>query len=178
MNMKKRKAFTLMETIVTMVIYAVILFMITNIILLNARLSLQLKMRSRIRNELSQITFLIKRDIRNASFISSEEPSSNCNGSSCSISYSDTSLNWSYDSNDKQIIKTKIESGNPTTEYISGEYLSIDSVTFSMISDPDSQSGRATLILTIKAQGKNPEWKITNQVVQEIISTRNYNLGI
>ena len=171
--MKKRKAFTLMETVVTIVIYAVMLLMITNIVLMNARLSQQLKVRSRIRTEMAQMVSLIKRDIRNATSISSKD--NNCMASSCEISVSGQTIKWYVDT-DANGYKRLVKSLNRNDEYTSGDYVLIDDVSFSMMTDATDK--RVSIILTIKTEGKNSAWKVTNQVAQEIISTRNYQLGI
>ena len=72
--------------------------------------------------------------------------------------------------------KRLVKSLNRNDEYTSGDYVLIDDVSFSMMTD--ATDNRVSIILTIKTEGKNSAWKVTNQVAQEIISTRNYQLGI
>jgi hypothetical protein len=169
-NIRKKKAFTLLETVVTIVIYAAMLLMITNIVLMNARLSQQLKMRSRIRTELSQIVSLVKRDVRNAATINY----SNCADTQCEMTIQGNVIIWKYNSSDKKIQKVV----NGVSEYITADFVSVDSLNFSVVQDNDLLNRRATVIFTMKASGQKEIWGVSNQVVQEIISTRNYQLGI
>jgi len=166
--MKTKKAsFTLLETIVTIAIYAVMLLMITNIVILNAKLNEQMKMRTRIRNELSQISSSIKRDVRNADSINPDE----CQSTRCLITISGSVINWNLDAN--KLTRT----ANSTPTEITADYLIIDSVNFSAIAEPDRNNTKVTIILTIMAKGKNEAWNINNQVVQDIISIRNFDLN-
>jgi type II secretory pathway component PulJ len=183
---QKKKAFTLIETVVTILIYSFLLLMITNIVLMNSRLSQQLKMRSRIRAELSEIVTLVKRDIRNVTTIDTETDQNNCkkvetSGAStqkCTLNILGTSVVWKYEVDAKgngKITREK-KNGDEVDIYTSSDILKVNSMYFDIITDKDTLSKRATIIVTIKAEGRNPIWNVKNQIYQETISTRNYNL--
>jgi prepilin-type N-terminal cleavage/methylation domain-containing protein len=164
---RKKNGFTLMETIVTLVIYSFILLMVTNVVLINAKLNEQLKMRSRIRSELAEMSALIKRDLRNASSINITE----CTLTKCPMSVGGQTILWSL--KDNKIQKTINSEGI----FTSSDLLVIKKFDFTVIAKQDSPGDtQLTIILTINVDGKNENWKVNNQLVQEVISTRNYQV--
>jgi type II secretory pathway pseudopilin PulG len=172
-NKHLKKGFSLVETVVTIMIYAVMLFMITNVVLLNSRLSMQLQMRSRIRAELEQIATQIKRDIRNADLMGE------CNANKCRFSIAGNEYSWNYVSSSGRINKTKNVGTSGSIEFESSPILKVNAINFTQIVDPtDSLRQRATIIITLDVEGANPIWKINNQIVQEIVSTRNFQISI
>lgn len=177
---KKLKSFTLIETVVTILIYAILLLMITNIVLANARMSQQLRIRSRIRSELTEIVTLVKRDIRNVSSIDVTSDPTNCTNrsinSQCKLNILGTQVIWSYDRSTQKIIRRTIPTDGST--YNNSDILVIKSLVFDIIPDDDKLSKRATIIITITAEGKNSLWNVKNQIIQETISTRNYDLSL
>lgn len=183
---QKRKAFTLIETVVTILIYSFLLLMITNIVLMNSRLSQQLKMRSRIRSELSEIISLVKRDIRNVTSIDTETDPNNCKKvdtalnsvQKCTLNILGTNVIWKFEidaQGNGKITREKID-GDDIDTFSSSDILKVNNMYFDIIADTDTLSKRATIIITINAEGKNPLWNVKTQIYQETISTRNYNL--
>jgi hypothetical protein len=166
----KLKSFTLIETIATILIYAMMMLMITNIVLVNARLSQQLKIRSRIRSEMSQVVAMIKRDVRNAATVDAEH----CTDTSCSLTIVNNLITWSYSATNHTITR---KDGLTNEIFTTADYLSVDYFNFYTISDAATTTKQVTIILTIKAKGTNEAWKVNNQIAQEIISSRNYGLS-
>jgi prepilin-type N-terminal cleavage/methylation domain-containing protein len=71
---KRLKAYSLLEMLVTLAVFAVLLTMIINVLLLSIEAGRKIASRSRVRGDLSEISVMIRRDFRNASKIDS----SNC----------------------------------------------------------------------------------------------------
>ena len=170
---KKLKSFSLIETVATIMIYAAMLLMITNVVLVNARLSEQLKMRTRIRSELSQVMTLIRRDVRNASTIDYD----NCTAEKCKMNVANNDITWKFDQINNKFMRED-SSGITGVNYSTPDFVNIENVNFYTITETSSVGKRATIIVTIRAKGSNQIWNINNQVFQEIISTRNFGISI
>ena len=170
------KAFSLIETIVTIVIYAMMLFMVTNIVLINARLSQELKMRSKIKNEMTELDSLIKRDIKNANSI---DPTK-CQDGACTINTGGTSVIWAFTGTSSSSITKVVTTGvSNVVDYATSSDISVDSLTFSTIVNPAGSTindGSITVIFTINAHGMNPSWKVNNQLVEDVVTLSSYQV--
>ncbi|MEI7578762.1 MAG: prepilin-type N-terminal cleavage/methylation domain-containing protein [bacterium] len=69
MKHKKITAFSLVETLVTLAIFSILVAMLSDVLVLNIRVSRKITARTIIREELSQMVGLIQRDMRNANYI-------------------------------------------------------------------------------------------------------------
>jgi prepilin-type N-terminal cleavage/methylation domain-containing protein len=95
MNHKQtsKKAFSMIEMLVTMAIFGMFSVMLLNSLLLNIKLSTKINLRSRVRSEMEEVATFIQRDIRNASevFVGSCNPS--C-GSSLTLRINGVDCTW------------------------------------------------------------------------------------
>lgn len=66
---KNLKAYSLLEMLVTLVVFAVLMTMIVQVLILSIESGRQIAGRSKIRGDLSEVAVMIRRDIRNASKI-------------------------------------------------------------------------------------------------------------
>ncbi|MBD3363092.1 hypothetical protein GF362_05210 [Candidatus Dojkabacteria bacterium] len=172
------KAYSLLEVLVTLLIVNIILLMVSQILVISLRLSVQAQERSFAREELTNIINLIKADIRNADNLMNDCTNSN----SCTLMKTSAEIMWhlcdaNNDGVDDQICKDNITSGN--TEYISNEKLIIDPNTFSFLEVSSGGAGgnirdRISILITISADHRNEDLEITNLYRQVIISTRNF----
>lgn len=82
MKIKKKnlKAYSLLELLVTLVVFAVLMTMITQVLLLSVESGRKISVRSKVRGDLSELATMMRRDFRNAGKIDE----GNCGGS---ISY-------------------------------------------------------------------------------------------
>ncbi len=101
MRMNGRKnieAYSLLEMLVTLVVFAILLTMIINVLLISIEAGRKISSRSRVRGDLSEISVMIRRDFRNASKIDT----SNCglnvglfsNKSACVFNLGGTNYAW------------------------------------------------------------------------------------
>jgi len=72
-NKKKNNlaAYSLLEMLVTLAVFAILLTMIINVLLISIEAGRKIASRSRVRGDLSEISVMIRRDFRNASKIDS-----------------------------------------------------------------------------------------------------------
>jgi prepilin-type N-terminal cleavage/methylation domain-containing protein len=167
----KYKAFSLVETVVTLAVFAILMTMLSQVLIMNWRINRIVTERSRFREEFSQLTGLIQRDFRNADFIDLDAcgedivyPSIN-NNKVCKINVIEDY--WWYlcegyickDKGDKELI------------YKSSAILKIEDLSIELIAENNEN---LTIYITVKASARNENWKINNQVRQIVVNTRNY----
>jgi len=69
-KIKKEKAFSLLELMISLGIFAILIMMVTNLIILNLRVARKVKARTYVREESSFMLKILKKDIRNSDSIS------------------------------------------------------------------------------------------------------------
>jgi len=189
---KKFKAFSIIEMLVTMAIFAILVVMLLNSLLLNIRLSTKINVRSTVRSNIDELVAQIERDIRNADSIEVAE----CTGSACAINVEGVEVRWRQ--NGTKIIRTAA-AGNQDKEFESNSNLYIvpNSLNFQVLSSDSDSQGQfrfVNVIITFQAESnalelgcdkdtnnngcKNSEpgdvqW-VENQVRHFSVSTRNY----
>lgn len=182
---KKIKAFSLVETMVTLAIFGILMAMLSQVLLLNLEVSRKISARTRIREELSALVGLLQRDMRNAGHIVLEECGDNLkidnwsgvNG--CKMSHVESFV-WV--NNEHDLCKKANTAVQSLCRIVDGEItfrtsdvLNIDSISFqsSQIED-EKGTKKATIIVTIIASAANPSWDVTDQVRQIVVTTRNF----
>lgn len=171
-NIKKLKAYSLLEIVATLAIVAIIMVMLTNILFLTLDVSKKAFARSQVREEQNAILTNIEKDIRNARYIE------NCSGSGASADceiYIQRIYHWGVcqraNTNDLYVCK-KDESGN----IIEGMSENIKLDQFTIETGIAESSGKKTILITLVVSHTNPEFDVSNQVRQLAISTRNFGI--
>lgn len=187
---KKHKAFSLLEMLVTMAIFAILIVMLLNSLLLNIRLSTKINIRSTVRSNIDELVTQIERDIRNADYI---DPST-CGEKSCVIVIDGKTYTWQGTSNSLQRMSTAFGQ----SDFISSPNLYIKSINFNVLSsDKDAENNYRfiNVIVTFEAESNakklgcekdsknngcsnlptegDTQW-VENQVRHFSVSTRNY----
>lgn len=203
--MKKRgfkiNAFSLVETLVTLATFGILLSMLSEILILNLQVSRKVTARTVIREDLAEMTGLMQRDMRNASFIHI----STCGGDpatdppvvisgidyyGCEIEHFQE-IKWVLSSDVLNSLCTPNEfNGNKVDAicrldtngevlYKTSNHVDIDSFKIDVTavesdpSDPDKGTD-AIIYFTVVANAANDNWDISNQFRQVVVTTRNY----
>lgn len=188
-NYNKKKAFSLVETVVTLAVFGILLAMLSQVLLLNIRVSRKISERSRIREELAEFVGLLQRDLRNASFVEVDvnPDDSKCgenvdldgfggeNDNGCQMSHVQT-FYWvdgsSTHCDSGRVCKVDANTGDllfQTSDVLNIEEIDFDYAIF------EGDDAKATIIVTLIANASNPTWDITDQVRQISVSTRNFD---
>lgn len=193
-NQKTIKAFSLVETVVTLGIFGLLIGMLSQVLLLNLQVSQKISARTRIREELSIVTGLIQRDMRNADkvYISAGQcgnqldlefpaniESSENEESGCHIALQNQEALWVNGShrNCDQGKLCKLDWTNQNSVlFETSDILTITDISFEsqLLGELDSGNSNATLLVTLQAESTNPRWEILNQVRQISVTTRNF----
>jgi prepilin-type N-terminal cleavage/methylation domain-containing protein len=177
MKKKKLKGFSILETLVTLAIFGIMTAMLSQAILININITRKASVRSRIREEMSQISSLIERDVRNAQLVGTcglVPPNEN----KCTIT-SVSSFTWtdncpSLGGGIKSICRKDL-AGNIL--YQSSKVLSITTLKFQVITPAGiTDPTKSTILVTIIGAAVNPNLNINNQVRQLAVSTRNFTI--
>lgn len=185
MKKKKLKAFSLVETLVTLVVFGILLAMLSQVLLLNLQVSRKIQARTRVREELAELVGLLQRDVRNADIIyigagecddTNDFDMNSQNDRGCRMFVTDDIL-WvdgghgSCPAN--HLCKLQWSNQNNVL-YQSSDILSVDSVSFQAQEFLSVENTSATLIVTLNVAASNPNWEVNNQVRQITVSTRNF----
>ncbi len=176
MKKKKLKGFSLLETLVTLAIFGIMTAMLSQAILINITITRKASVRSRIREEMSEISSLVERDIRNAQLIGTCGVAGTEN--KCTVT-SVASFTWtdncpSLGVGIKSICRKDL-TGNIL--YQSSKILSISTLKFQVITPAGiTDPTKSTILVTIVGAAVNPNLKINNQVRQLAVSTRNFTI--
>jgi hypothetical protein len=151
--------------VVSLGIMGIIITMLFNILIVGLQSTAKVTARSLIREEVSNITSLIARDVRNA------ERVVNCSGTSCTIIVGSSTIVWSIEPpvNGTKVVKTV----NGIDYYSSPDYLEINKFAFEQ---PFTSTINSNILITIVASHANDSLGISNVLRQQSISTRNYVL--
>lgn len=170
-----KKAYSLLEVLITLVIVNIILLMVSNILVLSLKISIQAHERSKAREELTNIVNLIRRDIRNANSVTQIE-----NESELKLNAQVQNLIWKpCEGSPDQICKYITTVGNPNLieTYRSHQRLKITDLSF-IEQESDLYGGyvnyQISILMTIQADHTIESYNIHNLYRQVLISTRNY----
>lgn len=170
---KYKKAYSLAEVIISLAIIGVILTILFNALIIAIQVTNKSLSRSVVREEISEATTLISRDVRNADIIL------NCGDTAasqtCDMVLNGTRVSWSVCG--ASVCRNEIgSSGSTTLTYQSSEVLSVTTFRFergiSSLTDPR----KGNILFTVVGSHSNSRLNITNIVKQVTISTRNYSL--
>ncbi|SRR5260221_8286427 len=171
---KKRKAFSLLEIIVSLAIMGVSMIIMMNFLILSLQISVLSLARSFVREEVSNISGQITRDIRNADLIL--DCGGTGNSSYCKFVEAGKTYTWApCASNAKRICKTQtVNATTSTIVYTSSNSVNIDIMTFSKGFTDSTSNSKTNILLLLNASHPNAGYKISNIIKQTAVSTRNY----
>ena len=191
-NKTKRKAFSLIETLVTLAVFGILLAMLFQILMLNIKISRKISARTRVREEISELVSLMQRDLRNADYIFEcsngvkdfDEDGDKENG--CRIQSQGENIVWVDSSHDRcngnKICRLDYSTNPNEVMYESSGILTLEpydstnpnsGVSFQSNIDP-VDNAKAEILITFNASATNDNWDVNTQVRQIAVSTRNY----
>lgn len=181
-QLKLNKGYSIMEMLVTLLVVNILILMLSNILILSLRISLEINARSTAREEMTNITGLIKRDIRNANSVS---PSCLNGSSNCIVEKGFETVQWSVcpslDGSFQQICKFEL---NPQTLSQSGikfrssntmDYQTLVFQNASVNTGGSNNSPQATILITLTGSHTSENVDIKDLYRQVIVSTLNFN---
>lgn len=164
-----KKGYSLLEVTVSLGIIAMATVVMINFLVLSLRISLITLGRSYVREEISDVSLYIARDIRNANRII------NCGTMTCRLELSTGIYEWSA-CDDQKICKAKIVGGVSQKVFSTSSTVKINYLDFTTGYAESNNNERATIIFTLSASHANTTLGINNVVRQTSISTRNYEV--
>lgn len=175
----KLSGYTLVELMVSMAIIGVLLVMLSNILIDSIYLSERLVARASTREEITNLTAQIVRDVRASSRVI------DCVGQDLSarcqlvideiITWEACRLDGSDLSEDNFTICKKNSSGQII--YSPSKNLRIRSIRFEEGVDSSNNSTRKNILITVIGDHSNTNLNITNVIRQLSVSTRNYSIN-
>ena len=169
-----------MEVLVTLLVVNILILMLSNILVITLRISLEINERSAAREEMSDTLNRMKRDIRNANIIS-EDCLGLSGGGTCSVEKSGESVIWDTITADgvTQIRRRSDTGSGYQTNFITGDKLNYTTLLFQdtgggAFTGPSGAS-KASILITMTADHTQENIEITNLYRQVVISTRNYS---
>lgn len=163
----KRRAFSLVEMLVSLGIISVIIIIFFNTILIAIQVTVRNSARSSVREELTNITTLISRDIRRADRLDTAE----CQDDSCTLTVSFETVVWG--TCDTSICKTD---ENGTIIYRSDPDIIISTLLFEQAFVSGTTDIKNNIQVTVIGEHVNESLEISNIIRQISTSTRNYEL--
>ncbi len=172
-SIKTKKAFTLIEILVSLGITSIVMVIFFNILILTFKLTFISVGRSFVRENISNLSSLISTDVRNADAIIS------CREKICEIVIRNQSVTWKMCDGSGQSNRvcrtTKSAQGVETTTYKSPSEINIGTFVFeetAVSSEVTSKQGNVTI--TIVGSHNDPKVNVKNIINQVSVSTRNY----
>ena len=189
---RHRAGYSLVEVLVTLVIFGIMSVLLGQSLLTNLTLSAKISNRSQVRSSLDQMLSLIEKDLRNANYIQSV---AECGGSflnptpttvlgcsaSCKINLEAGQVVWCFDSASKKLTRSL----NAITTFTSDPKLvQISKLAFFVNTsgiDIKNNVSKANVLVTLEVEKTyaSPNMKyldILPQVKQISVTTRNYNV--
>lgn len=180
---KLKKGYSLIEVIISLAIMGFAITVMFSFLILSLQISILSLSRSFVREEVTNISGLIARDIRNADYII------NCGSSaaseSCEIVQNGVNYVWqkcdatgSVNSNsalNTRICKFKLDSTRQKTVMsISSQTLIIQNFEFSLGYTDSTSEAKTNILFLINASHSNSNYNIKNIIRQTSVSTRNF----
>ncbi len=171
---KNKKAFSLLEVIVSLSIIAFCTIMMMEFMILSFKITAVGLGRSLVREELANVMNLVGRDFKNSDFA----PSCNSEGTSCDFYIDGIQYRWYRCQSDTKICKDKYDSSTNSFSnvYTISSNVNITYFKFESGFSQTGSSGSPNLILTISASHSNGTLGINNVIKQSSFSLRNYEL--
>lgn len=157
------KAFSLLETIISITIIAVVMIMLNTVVLNLTIVSQKSLARSTVRDEVTAVATRIVNDIRNADSVI------NCAGSSCTV-YGEQSGTWQLCGS--AICKRDLN-GNETYSTISN--VQINAFNIDRGFAQTNNSIQSNFLITVVGSHTNSNYNVTNVIRQVAAATRNYS---
>ena len=172
LNIKKKKGFSLLEIIVSITIISFAIVVMMRFLVFSIQITKASVSRSLVRDDISNISNLIARDIRNANNLGA------CSASSCTI-YNDKGdkIVWNLVKSKVNETITSAVTGLNLDAYDSSSNVIINSLDFSPGYINNTKSNMIqNIIVTINASHSNANLNIKNIINQISVSTRNLNV--
>lgn len=159
------KAFSILETLVSITTIGVILLMLNNVILDFVIISQKSLARSTVREEIATATTRMVTDIRNADTLGA------CSGASCQVFSATGSTTW-------QLCGTSICKLNNVgaVVYTTSPILQVTSFNIAQGPVTNNNISQNNVLITIVGKHQNDNLNINNILRQVSVSTRNYSL--
>lgn len=186
-----KKAFSLVEMLVTLAIFAILSVILLNSLLLNIKLSTKINIRAKVRSNINEVYTQIERDIRNAD----EVDINNCTGAYCRVKLNSVWYVWEINENTGSILRTN-ESYN-TINFKSSQNIYFNKLSFNVLNSAE-ESGEykfANVLVYFEAESNSSvlgcevpsnnscennssaiQW-VDDQVRQFSVSIRNYYIN-
>ncbi len=161
---KKKKAFSLIEMLVSLGVISIVMVIFFNALLISLTVTVRNSARSNIREEISTVASLITKDIRRVDRLNTDD----CLGESCTMVVQFEEITW-YKCGDS-ICK---EQGGIVV-YKTGEDVLINNFTFDQGFIDESTTLKNNVLVTIVASHTNEQLNINNVIRQVSTSTRNF----
>lgn len=180
---KLKKGYSLIEIIISLAIMGFATTVMFSFLILSLQVSILSLSRSFVREELSNISGLLSRDIRNADYII------NCGSvsgpESCELIQNGVTFIWekcddtgSVNSNkeaNKRICKYQVDNvGKKIVLFLSSQTLIIENFEFSLGYTDSTSEAKTNIIVLINASHSNSNYNIKNVLRQISVSTRNF----
>lgn len=178
--------YSLLEMLVTLVVFAVLLTMIVQVLVLSIDSGRKIALRSRIRGDLSSTAVMIRRDFRNSTKIDETKCSSSVadfnNQPACVFTLAGTNFVWVLGDDvngcvQGRLCKLKNNGVDYELYFESPETLVFDSTVTNFelevyeVNDVETQG---LLLATLQADASNPDAEVPTQIRQVAVFTRNF----
>jgi prepilin-type N-terminal cleavage/methylation domain-containing protein len=158
--MKKYKAYSLIEVLVTLGVIAILMVMLFNVILIALRSNTKIAARSFVREQVTTLLSQMSREIRNAEVIVE------CAGIGCDYTLNGKDIIWQ---RCNTISMCRYENGQ--LSYQTSDTINVSTIAFD--SYPGT-SGNQVILITVTAAHTNTSLGISNVINQISTTTRNY----
>jgi hypothetical protein len=164
---KRKKAYSLIEIVVSLGIIGVVIIIFFNSLIIAIRVTFKSFARSNLREEMSNVTNLVIRDVRNADALIS------CSsGNTCTFIKDGKEYTWAICASEGgKICKTQ----GSEVVFETSDVLNVNSFNFEQgFSVVNNDVLRNNILFTLVGSHSNENMNINNLVRQTAISTRNY----
>ncbi len=170
---KKLKAYSLVEIVVSLGIMGVVMTMLFSVLILSLQITFKILARSVVREEISNVSAEISRDIRNADDLT------NCgvggtSSSVCEFVLNGDTFQWSQCGD--RICKDQILSTGDINVFTSTPNIKFTTVSFDIGFSDSTDKARQNILLTLIGSHINESFNVNNVIKQTSVSTRNYEL--
>ncbi|MEO6728542.1 MAG: type II secretion system protein [Candidatus Dojkabacteria bacterium] len=170
---KNLRAYSLVEIIVSLGIMGVVMTMLFSVLILSLQITFKILARSVVREEISNVSSQISRDIRNADNLT------NCGVGGSSTSTCEFILNgdkFQWTKCGDRMCKDQILSSGNLNIYTSTSNIKFTTVSFDFGFSDSTNKARQNILLTLVGSHTNANFNVNNVIKQTSVSTRNYEL--
>jgi prepilin-type N-terminal cleavage/methylation domain-containing protein len=177
-----KKGYSLIEIIISLAITGFAITVMFSFLILSLQISILSLSRSFVREEISNITGLIARDIRNADFVIA--CGTTTSQESCQFVQNGQDFMWQkcdgnglVNSNpalNTRVCKYTVEGNNKTNTFLSSQSVKINNFNFSQGYTDAASEAKTNIIILVNASHSNSNYNINNVVRQISVSTRNF----